>query len=469
MAFIGALLLVLFLLIRPMDLWPEVARLRTLELLTVFTAVGVGIETWRGRRGSSASPQLPWLAGFCACAYAVSMARLGVDRGFTVGWGVTLGPVFMVLVMFALRTVERLRAVIVLLLACLAFISGVAIHQGLQPRQCVELRVDPSEPDADPAMIPDGRECAGSRLCEAEGGVPGSDYVCERIGVLGTSSTLGRIRWRGQLDDPNELAVIIGALVPFLFMFARKGDDEETASGPKRAWTLLLLVVLLGVGLWAIVLTQSRGGQLVLGAAVVTMLVRRYGWWAVGVGVVMTAPIVALSWRSGADAESSSIERAEILAEGLQMLASRPIVGIGVAQFAGENPMNMAAHNSYLLVATELGVPGFLVWCGLVWTTMKIPIAIVLRPPPGIDPRTVTFAEALAASTVALHVGIFFLSFVYKTIFFVWLGLAGALYIAVREVHPEFEIRMTTRDFAGICALAVVAIVAVRLASIGGQ
>ncbi|AKU98449.1 exopolysaccharide production protein, putative [Labilithrix luteola] len=469
MAFIGALFLVVFLLLRPMDLWPEVAGLHSLEALSTLTAAGVGWETLRRRPDSAASPQLPWLAAVCALAYAVSVARLGLDRGLSAGWSITLGPFFMLLFVFAFGTMKRLRALMAVLLACLAFISVVAIHQGEQPRQCVELHEDPSEPGSEPAMIPDGRACEGARLCESEGGVPGSDYVCERVGLLGTISTQGRVRWRGQLDDPNELAVIIGALLPFLFMFGSKASDADAVRGGKRLLTLFLLGLFLFVSVWAVVLTQSRGGQIVVGIAVVSMLVRRYGWWAVIAGAMMTAPLVVLSWRSGTDADSSSAERAEILAEGLQLLKSHPLVGIGVAQFAKENPMNMAAHNSYLLIATELGVPGFLVWCGLVWMTTKVPFAIVRRPPPGLDPGTLLFAEALAASMLALHAGVFFLSFIYKTIFFVWLALPGALYIAVRAVHPEFEVRVTKRDLAGTCVLAVASIISVRVAAMSAH
>ena len=179
----------------------------------------------------------------------------------------------------------------------------------------------------------------------------------------------------------------------------------------------------------------------------------------------MTLPIVLLSWRAGADADASSMERAEILSEGLQMLKAHPLIGIGVGQFASENPLNLAAHNSYLLIATELGIPGFVMWCGLVWMTVKVPLTIARRPPAGIDPGLVLFAEALAASTFGLLIGIFFLSFVYKHIFFVWLSLAGALYGAVRAAHPEFEVRATRRDVAGIFAFAVLAIICVRLVS----
>lgn len=469
MALIGVLLLVLFLLLRPMDLWPEIARLHSLEVLTAMTALGVGWETTAGRRASGPSPQLPWLVAFVVWSHAVSVARLGVEPGLQAGWSVTLGPIFMLIVILAVRGIERLRAMVLLLLACAAFVSVVVVHQGAQPRQCIELR----EPEGawvavgthvEPERVPDGRACEGPRQCEA-GGLPGADYACERAGAFGTFSTQGRVRWRGQLDDPNEVAVVIGALLPFLFMFAAKRPGAGPAERARRATTLLVVALLVALGLWAMVLTQSRGGQLVFGAVMMCILVRRLGWWSVLAGVVLTVPMVVLSWRSGVDAESSSIERAEILSEGLQMLKAHPLVGIGVGQFAGENPLNMAAHNSYLLIATEAGLPGYLLWCGLVWMTVKIPFTVATRPPPGLDRRLVRFADALAASTLGLLIGVFFLSFVYKHVFFVWLGLAGALHETVRTARPDFRVRMTGRDLLGVCALAVAALVAVRVVS----
>jgi len=467
-ALFGSLVLVLFLLLRPMELWPAVAQLHSLEVLSTITAIGIAWEMAARERGSGGSPQLRWLAAFWVWSYSVTVVRLGLDAGLKAGWaGMTLGVIFMLLVMLALPKLSRLRAMMALLLACSTFVSVVAVHQGYQPRQCVELHEDLSDPspDREVELVPDGRECEGARLCEADG-VPGSDYVCERVGMFGTYSTQGRVRWRGQLDDPNEVAVIIGALLPFMFMFARKREaGVEGGSNAKRVVLLIVLALVLGVGLWAVVLTQSRGGQLVVGAVVVTMLARRFGWWSIVGGVVVTLPIVLLSWRAGADADASSMERAEILSEGLLMLKAHPLLGIGVGQFASENPLNLAAHNSYLLIATEVGFPGLLVWCGLVWMTVKIPLTIARRPPPGLAPELVFFAEALASSTFGLLIGVFFLSFIYKHIFFVWLALAGALYGAVRAAHPELEVRATKRDAAGIFAFAVIAIVCVRLAS----
>ena len=457
MAFASGLVLVVFLLLRPMELWPEVAQLHSLEVLTTITAIGIVGETFSVQRTPGASPQLVSLSAFVAWACVATVARLGLGDGLKALSGTALGPMFMVLVVLAFPQVARLRATALVLLGCCAFVSVVAIHQGAQPRECIELHELPmtgTVREVEP--IPEGRECESPRQCEAEG-APESDYLCERVGLFRTMSTQGRVRWRGQLDDPNEVAVLLGALLPFMFMFA---------SGARGLGRIFALCLLFGLATWAIVLTQSRGGQLVFGAVIVFVLVRRFGWWSALLGLAATALLVMSSWRADADAESSSLERIEILSEGLQMLKSHPILGVGVGQFAGENPLNMAAHNSYLLIAAEVGIPGYLLWCGLVWMTVKIPVAISLRPPPGLDAGLVRFAEALAVSVLGLHVGIFFLSFAYKHVFFVWLGLAGALYGAVREAHPDYRVGVTWRDVVGVCSLAAVALVIVRVVAL---
>jgi O-Antigen ligase len=469
-ATIGALFLVLFLLMRPMDIWPWIGSLRPLEVLATLTAIGVGVDAARGRRASGASPQLGWLGAFFVWAWFVTIARHGLDHGSKAAWSITLGPVFMVLVVLALRDASRLRLMAGLLIACTAFVSAVAVHQGVQPRQCLALHFDDGE--TEPDVEPDGRECEGARSCERDG-KPGTDYYCERVGLFGTYSTQGRVRWRGQLDDPNEVAVLIGATVPFLAMFAMKrkkapkeGDGgEDPTDGKRNPLTVLIVLGVLGLGLWAMVHTQSRGGQLVLGTVVLMIFVRRFGWWSVVGAVAVTLPIVLLSWREGDAAESSSAERAEILNEGLLMLKGHPILGVGIGQFSNENPINLAAHNSYLLVSAETGVLGYILWCGLIWMSVKIPLAVALHPPDEIDPLLVRFADALAASIIGMLVGVFFLSFVYKSIFFVWLGLSGALYGAVRHQAPDFRVKLTGRDMAGVLGLAVLSLVIVRLAA----
>lgn len=442
MAIFGALLLVVVLLVRPMELSPLLAKLHLLEALTAITLVGIVTEALGRKTKLGLPPQLPWLFAFLAWAFFVTAAKLG-SKGFGVVWTtVGLASIFMVLISFAAVSWTRLRAIAAVLVASLAAIAAVAVHQGLQPRQCIEVVSTPGE---DEEYFPDGRECEGPRTCE-QNGKDGVDYECERVGMLGTMSIVGRVRYRGQLADPNELSVFVGSALPFVVLLG---------VGRKRTTQLLLLAPVVAVSLWAVVLSQSRTGQIVVGILVLIALVRRFGLRGALLAMAVFPILMLFGGREGAEADSSSLERATILYEGIDLVRAHPFLGVGVGQFNEEISIPMTAHNSYLLSAAELGVMGLVLWAGMLWTSMKVAVTVALAPPPGIDRDLVRFGQALAASLAAIFVGIFFLSFCYKQLLFVWLGLAAALHGAVRAQAPQFRVRTTGREVLGLVAFAL--------------
>lgn len=452
LAVVAALVLVVFLLLRPMEIWEPIARAWPLETLTALAALGIGWDWLGARRRITGTPQLPWLFAFLAAAYAVTIARLGLAPGFKVVWSTTTLPaIFMIVVAFGFRGAARLAAFAVTLGACFALIAGVAVHQGVQPQQCIA--VTAGKDGAEDAYAPEGRPCEWVRECEEEGRID-VDYLCEKVGAFGTFTAGKRVRWRGQLADPNELSVFIGATLPLLFVTERS----------RRRWALGALVLpAIALSMVAVAFSQSRGGQLAIATVAVAYFVRRFGIRGVLFACALAAPLALFAWRGGAEADSSAVERAQILREGLALLRARPLVGVGVGQFMQEIDMPHTAHNAYLLAATELGVPGYFAWFGLLWTSIKIPVTVTLRPPAGLAPGLARFALALSLSFAALVVGIFFLSFTYKQLLFIFLGLAGALYGTVRAAHPDFEVRTTKDDFRGIAVVGATLLVAVWL------
>jgi hypothetical protein len=53
---------------------------------------------------------------------------------------------------------------------------------------------------------------------------------------------------------------------------------------------------------------------------------------------------------------------------------------------------------------------------------------------------------AMLAAFVGLTVGIFFLSFAYHPVLWIYVGLSGALYTTVRRHDPSFEVSFGWRD-----------------------
>ncbi|SFQ99559.1 O-antigen ligase [Lentzea waywayandensis] len=187
----------------------------------------------------------------------------------------------------------------------------------------------------------------------------------------------GSLRATGPLEDPNDLAFFLVAALPLLVALPVKGRSRIV---------LLLLGAVLVAGAAA---TFSRGGGIALACALVWLIVRR------GLpvrAVVVTAAVTgvaALVFASTAQAELSRAlqEKSHIAGTNAdtrmlrwqaasRMLADNPVLGVGPGGFrqeyaaAGHNAeideQTPVAHNLFLEVAAELGVPGFALLIGLI-------------------------------------------------------------------------------------------------------
>jgi O-antigen ligase len=249
---------------------------------------------------------------------------------------------------------------------------------------------------------------------------------------------------------------VLGAIIPLSFAFAMVRK--------KRTVTLLVAAV---VGLFLVteVLSGSRGGQLVVLTVFGVYFVRRYGWKGALAGALLALPVVLLGGRSGEEAEASSLERIALLYDGMDLIRAYPVLGVGAGQFVDHTFNGLTAHNSYVLAAAELGLPGSLLWLMLVYTSIKIPWLVATRLPAGVDARFRPFALALVVSYAGMLVGVFFLSFCYKAVLFIFFGLSGALYAAVRRESPSFDVRVSGKEIARVAMADVAMLVFVFIYS----
>jgi hypothetical protein len=450
-ALLGTLLLVVVLLVRPQEFIPALQSLSLLDSLAALALLGVALELVLGKRKPPWTPQLPWLAGFVAWCFLATSRRLGVE-GLSVAWEfVGLSAIFMLVIVSAVRTMAQWRALAATLLAVGALISCTCIHQSRQSAECIEIDTSGREGERSGEGTPDGRSCEDAFACERQGKAH-TAYACEKVGLFGTFTEGRRVRWRGTLGDPNELALLLGAIMPLAFAFA------EASERNKKKWTVAV-AALIGVMLWCVVLTGSRGGQLVVIAVFGAYFVRRYGFRGALIGALLALPVLVLGGRSGEEAESSSLERIDLLYEGMDMIRQYPLLGVGAGQFIDHAFNGMTAHNSYVLAAAELGAPGNMLWLMLLYTSIKIPWVVASRPPAELDERIRPFAFALVVAFAGMLVGVFFLSFCYKAVLFVYFGLSGALYGVVKRACPTFELRVSLKEVARV-AVADAAVLA---------
>lgn len=153
-----------------------------------------------------------------------------------------------------------------------------------------------------------------------------------------------------------------------------------------RNWQRILLVLLLLFMTGVLVLTQSRGAFMGLGAALMLMILLRFrhGWVAVPVCLVVlvglalvVGPNRLLGSLEQNQALVSSLEgRQEIWSRAVSMIVDFPFTGVGIGTFGNvadtlypfslQSPGSIPhAHNLYLQVAVDLGIPGLAAWLAI--------------------------------------------------------------------------------------------------------
>lgn len=178
------------------------------------------------------------------------------------------------------------------------------------------------------------------------------------------------------LYEPNYLAIALLLVIPLALVFAR--HDKTRA----RRWLWVAGGIVL---LIATVLTGSRGGfvglVIVLFFVVLKLTKHRVASFAV-IGLLLATILVVVPnqlvdrLRASTDANSSArtgVEKsnearmAEIKG-GLRMVRARPLTGVGLGNFSvwmesyPDLDLGAIAHNSYLEIAAELGIPALFVF-----------------------------------------------------------------------------------------------------------
>jgi len=448
----GVMLLIIFIYGRPQEFNERLAALPFLYLWLGLAFVGMGADIGMGKA------RIKWSPHFKPALFILfwSLLTMGIYNPAEISSGVVIIGVTFILFFLVGHSTESFKGFQRLtgtVLAMGLFVATVAVHQGFSAKQCIAMVPIPGA-RADTG-IPDGRYCENYRECREDPTAdPEAEYFCERIGLFQTTTiTGGRVRWRGVLQDPNELALTTGICLPFAFAFFEQ----------KRKFSrLLILIYALVIIGTCIVLTQSRGGQMVFTTVLAVYFIKKYGLKGALIGAIFALPLILLGGRGSEEAEESANERSEILAEGLMIWKAFPLTGCGFRQFTEH--FWLTAHNAYLLALSELGPFGFFAWLSMIYLTLKISLVAINRYGEHPSPQAQqirAWAMALLASFAGLMVGIFFLSFTYHYVLWIYFGLSGAFYFAVRGLDPTFKVGLEKKDVIRIILVETALVTAI--------
>ena len=268
------------------------------------------------------------------------------------------------------------------------------------------------------------------------------------------SDLVVRINWVGIFADPNDLALtfvmVVGIILAFLF-----GRTNFFA----RIFTIFILASLL----YGIYLTNSRGGLLALMATVYFFFVRRtrkFFWGGIIGGLLSFAVLFFGPSRTGMIqvGEASAYSRVELWYDGIMMMKSNPLFGVGFGMYTDKLPQT--AHNSYILAGAELGFIGLFFWMALIYSSFKGMSIIQSRAPAFYN-----YALGLQSSLIGFCAASFFLSRTYVILPYMLFAFSGALMDITKNYDDSLDFRFTKRDAwitaglsAGVILLAYVVI-----------
>jgi len=253
-----------------------------------------------------------------------------------------------------------------------------------------------------------------------------------------------RITYLGFFNDPNDLGMFLVMNIPFVIYFYKKG----------RGFTKLAMLAMLGILGYGIYLTGSRGSMLGAGGLLGIYILVVNAGPKLFISAVLLAPIAATvvaSLQSNIDASANG--RLEAWYAGIQMLMSNPIFGIGKGQFYDYH--GLVAHNSYIHVAGELGVPGYSLWGGaLIFTVLTGYLFIKaskLKKEAETDESTIDEEKNIAFenerllnktlffSMIGFMITGFFISRMFTLLLFIFMGMAIASHIRMVKLKPEYK------------------------------
>ncbi len=143
-------------------------------------------------------------------------------------------------------------------------------------------------------------------------------------------------------------------------------------------------------------LSQSRGAWIATGAALIVLLTLRWRWGWIGLAILVIASVVlvnSLGFRPVLEkiASSNTIGgidgRLEIWSRAIYMIQDFPFTGIGMGSFMEVadalypffhyDPASIKhAHNLFLQIAADLGIPGLVAWLVLLLTVLALALQL---------------------------------------------------------------------------------------------
>lgn len=286
--------------------------------------------------------------------------------------------------------------------------------------------------------------------------LPAIEHVSDRDGVAATGDTIRVLRMRGMgiFRDPNDISMLIvasGALAAYFL-------TDKSSSLWRFAWAPAL-----GVLVFGLFCTRSRGGLLAAGAAGLILMLSRYGRKAaVAFGILGVCLLSLVAGRQGSIEldEGTGQERIQLWREGMAAIKSSNLL-FGIGEGLYSDVAGLVAHNSFVHAYVELGLFGGTLFFGGFFFAI-LALYRMQRPPVRLlHPELARFHPYLAAVLAGWCTGMLSLSRCYVVPTYLVLGTVAAYvnlaapYLRPRRLPVQWDRRHAVCMLGGSAALFV--------------
>jgi O-antigen ligase len=270
----------------------------------------------------------------------------------------------------------------------------------------------------------------------------------------------GRIRWIGLWDGANVLSLLFVMATPFAL---------EMIFGPTGLANRVIGVVGLGVTLTGMALAASRGAGQALAVVFLLYFRKRFGITGVALGAVCIGGLVVaaparfthLSTSDDSVDASSSRQRLDMWAQGIEMVKYNPVLGIGKSRFSSYTG-SLIAHNTFIQNMGETGLVGLSIWIALVYTSIKS-VRAVLAAADFLAPPIVSISRATFLSLVGYLAASFFISTDFEPLYVLMGMCLATLFVARRESGLELPVNYGVTDLVLIGAIELTAVTTIYM------
>ena len=390
---------------RPFDLFAQnLASFRPMLILWILAFVPAVLSAIGKKESSAQLRHYVLLASFVFCIVMSQLVGGSPAGALAAVSEFSATALLFVLTSLNVTTLDRLRSacMVILLSMLLLCVAGVvAYHFGFMSEQLVlqQLKIE-NAVDLPKERAP----------------IPAQD-------------TSGFYMWRvhgvGFFDDPNDFAQAIVMALPWLLWFNQPGRWFRN---------MVMVGIPAGLMMYTIFLSNSRGALLGVASLVFfgirNMLGTARTFLMMGV-LGLAATIGSFTGGRGfTTQEESAKQRIEAWYEGLMMVRSSPLFGIGYGNFTERH--YLTAHNSFVLCFSELGFVGYFCWIAMLVLAFKATSLVADHAPVGSEERKA--GGLLRSSFVGYVTCAWFLSRTYQPTLYVMLALCVAvLYCAKRN------------------------------------